>query len=121
MPAFAIRDLPMYPETYRLTEDLSDIAPPLVPFGSNYNVYPGDETTRERLAYSEETRRFLEHVADQVDEFSCREYHTCQVLENHGIDNTVMTGDPAWFDPDRIGDRMARPGRVHPAAESVLR
>ncbi|WP_436934740.1 polysaccharide pyruvyl transferase family protein [Halovenus marina] len=112
LPAFAIRDLPLYPETYRLTENLSDITVPLIPIGSNYNVYPGDEQTRAELDFSQETREVLEHVAGQVKSFSCREQYTCDVLNAHGIDNTLLTGDPAWFDPDRIGDSMRRPNAV---------
>lgn len=112
LPAFAIRDLPLRPETYRFTEDLSDIDPPLVPVGSNYNVYPGDERTRSEINYTSETKAVLEHIGGQVEWFSCREQYTCAVLERHGIDNTLMTGDPAWFDPDRIGEKMHRPDEI---------
>jgi len=34
------------------------------------------------------------------------------VLKKHGIDNTVMTGDPAWYDPDRLGEPLHRPERI---------
>jgi hypothetical protein len=112
LPAFAIRDLPLYPETYRFTENLSDITMPMIPIGANYNVYPGDEGTREELDFSPETVEVLERIAQQVESFSCREQYTCDVLEGHSIDNTLLTGDPAWFDPDWIGDSMRRPGTV---------
>lgn len=112
LPAFAIRDLPLYPETYRFAENLADITVPMIPVGANYNVYPGDERTRRELDFSPETVEVIEHIARQVESFSCREQYTCDVLEGHGIDNTLLTGDPAWFDPDRIGDPMRRPGTV---------
>lgn len=112
LPAFAIRDRPVYPNVYELTENLDDIAVPLVPIGSNFNAYPGDRVTREGLQFSIETREFLETVASGVDQFSCREYHTARVLERHGITNTTMTGDPSWFDLDRLGNPMTRPDEV---------
>ncbi len=56
MPAFPIRDTPMYPGCYRLTEDLDAIKVPMIPVGSNWNVYPGDFESREEICYSPETR-----------------------------------------------------------------
>jgi len=41
LPAMAIRDNPIYPGTYRLVDDLSRIKVPIIPFGAQYNVYPG--------------------------------------------------------------------------------
>ena len=112
MPAFAIRDLPLYPNAYALTNDLSDIEVPIIPIGSNYNIYPGDKVCRDNANYSSATVNFLKFLSSQVDDFSCREYHTCRMLENHGINNTVMTGDPAWLDPDKIDSPTHRPDSV---------
>lgn len=112
MPAFAIRDLPMHPGCYRLTEALDDIKVPLIPVGANWNVYPGDAFSRATLAYSEPTRTFLHHIANQVDGFSCREFHACRVLARHGITNTLMTGDPAWFDLAHLDEPMHRPRSI---------
>ena len=41
MPGFAIRE-PMYPDTYRLVDDLSKIDVPIVPLGTGWKSYPGD-------------------------------------------------------------------------------
>ena len=112
MPGFAIRDLPMVPGCYRLVDDWSHIRAPLVPVGANYNVYPGDAFTREQVTYSPDTRAFLEHVSRQCRTVSCRELHTVRVLARHGIENTLMTGDPAWFDPANFGRAMRRPSAV---------
>lgn len=112
MPGFAIRDTPMHPRTYRLIDDVRRIRAPLIPIGANWNVYPGDAWSRRRVQYSPETVAFLRHVAGQVEHLSCREYHVCDVLKRHGIDNTLMTGDPAWFDLPSIGRAMRRPARI---------
>lgn len=113
LPAFPIRDaVPMYPGCYRLVEDISKLRPTLVPIGSNWNVYPGDADSREKVVYSKQTTDFLQYIARQVDHFSCREYHLMQVLEKHGITNTLMTGDPAWYDPDFFGCSFHRPSTI---------
>jgi hypothetical protein len=108
----AIRDLPLWPGCYRFTGNLSDFKVPLIPIGTNYNVYPGDCRTRKNTKYSEATRQFLHYLADQNEYFSCREYHTCRLLKDHGISNTLMTGDPAWYEVNKIGQPMQRKGKV---------
>lgn len=112
MPGFPVRDVPMYPGCYRLTEDLSRIKPPLIPIGANWNVYPGDAISRSQTRYSKATTAFLHHVAGNVKDFSCREYHTCKMMQKHGVTNTLMTGDPAWYDPQFLGKPMHRPARI---------
>jgi hypothetical protein len=109
MPGFPIRDVPMYPGCYRLTADLDRIRPPLIPIGANWNIYPGDGTSRIGLRYSEATLGFLRRVAAGVEAISCREDTVRDVLRRHGIKNTVMTGDPAWYDPAFFGHPMYRP------------
>ncbi len=112
MPAFPVRDTPMYPATFRLTEDITDIKVPLIPIGANWNVYPGDKLSRESLRYSKETVQFLHHVSENVTMFSCREHYACRVLERHGIDNTFFTGDPAWFHLPSLGKPLHRPKKI---------
>lgn len=113
LPAFPIRDgVPCYPGVYRLVEDLDQIRVPLIPIGANWNVYPGDAFSRKTVRYSPETTAFIRRVAAGVELFSCREIHLLEVLKNHGINNTVMTGDPAWYDPEFLGKPMHRPQAV---------
>lgn len=118
MPAFPIRDTPMHPGTYRLVDDLSLIRIPMIPIGANWNVYPGDAQSRRDVRYSDQTVAFLHHIAAQVDRVSCREHLVRRVLWKHGIHNTVMTGDPAFFDLPSLGKPMARPSSVERLAFS---
>lgn len=113
MPGFPVRDTPMYPGTYQLVQDLGRLRVPLIPIGGNWNTYPGDAVSRERVQFSEETIRFLRFVADQVDVISMREYLACRVLHKHGITNTLMTGDPVWYDFATLGKPMRRPTRIN--------
>mgnify|MGYP003645736604 CR=1 FL=1 len=113
LPAFPIRDgIPLYPGCYRLTEDIDQIKVPMVPVGANWNVYPGDAFSRKTTQYSRETSRFLHRIASGISQFSCREYFLMDVLKQHGIENTVMTGDPSWYDPEFFGVPLHRPHRV---------
>lgn len=112
MPAFPIRDLPVWPGVYRLTPRLGDIRVPLIPIGANWNTYPGDYFDRSTVVYSPETAAFLRHTAGPAGVISCREYHLCRILRRHGIANPIMTGDPAWFDLDCLGKPMKRPAVV---------
>lgn len=112
MPAFPVRDTPMYPRTYRLTDCLADIKVPMIPVGANWNVYPGDEQSRRETNYSQATVNFIRYIAKQVDQVSCREPFTCDILKKHGVENTLLTGDPAMFSPRLLGVAMKRPSEV---------
>ncbi len=112
LPAFPIRDVPMHPGCYRLVPDLDRIRVPLIPIGANWNVYPGDAESRRQLRYSPETTAFLRRVAAGIPQISCREHFVCEVLRQHGIENTIMTGDPAWYDAARFGRPMHRPEKI---------
>jgi len=108
MPHFGLRDPDMHPQTYRLTKDLNQIKVPLIPIGIGWKGFPGDYETLKTLRYSENTTKFLKYVSNQIDVLLCREYFTCQILANHGITNTVMGGDCAWYDTACIGKQMKR-------------
>lgn len=112
LPALPIRDTPMYPGTYRLVDDLSRIRPPLIPMGANWNVYPGDEVTRDALEYSRATVDFLRYLSSQHPTFSCREFNVGRVLKKHGVENGRFTGDPAMFNPRFLGQPMTLPESV---------
>jgi len=111
MPHFGLRD-PMYPNNYRLTKDLNEITIPLIPIGIGWKGIPGDFETLDSLKYSDATVNFLRSISNQVDAMLCREYYTCKVLENHGIKNTVMGGDCAWYDINSLNKSMKRPRRI---------
>jgi hypothetical protein len=118
LPAFPVRDTPMYPGVYRMVDDLSRIRVPLIPIGANWNTYPGDAHSRAVVRYSEKTVAFLRYVAGQTAQVSCREYYACTMLAKYGIANTIMTGDPAWFDLASLGRPMARPQAIKKLAFS---
>jgi len=112
LPGCAIRDTPMYPLAYRLTADLDRITVPLIPIGANWNTYPGDAESRRLTPLPAATVAFLQRIAARVPLLSCREHHVPEILRRHGIQNTIMTGDPAWYDPACFGRPWHRPRDV---------
>lgn len=111
MPGFAIRDH-MYPMVYRFVDNLEQIHVPLIPLGAGWKSFPGDFDDLRQFRYSPETAEFLRYISRQVNKFACREYMTCRVLRNHGIDNAIMVGDCAWYDMSSLGRRMKRPNSI---------
>jgi hypothetical protein len=102
----------MYPDTYTLVDDLDKLEVPIVPISAGWKNYPGDLHDVYNHTYSDPTVDFLEQIASQVDKFSVREYFTEKILRRHGINNTLMTGDCAWYDIDRIGENLETPSQV---------
>jgi len=112
LPHFGIRDPDMYPNTYKLVDDLSKIKIPLIPIGIGWKGFPGDLETLCTLKYSKNTQKFLRYISNQVQVMVCREHFTCKILENHNITNTKMGGDCAWYDIEKIGSKMKRPEKI---------
>lgn len=106
LPAFAIRE-PVYPDTYRLTDELEDITSPLIPLAANWSHYPGDAESNSSLTYSEMTRSFLNRLnaQDELSKFTARDVFTKRILERHGIETTLV-GDLAWYHEEYLGEPM---------------
>lgn len=118
LPGCPIRDTPMHPRVYRLTADLDRLTVPLIPIGANWNTYPGDAESRRLTRWPAGTLDFVRRLASRVAAFSCREHHVVEMLARHGIRNTLMTGDPAWYDPDASGRAFHRPREINTVAFS---
>ncbi len=118
LPGCAIRDTPIHPLAYRLTANLDQLEVPLIPIGANWNTYPGDAESRRATRLPESTVAFLRRISSRTPLLSCREHHAREVLRRHGIPNTIMTGDPAWYDPDCFGRPWHRPREVRSVAFS---
>ena len=111
MPALAIRR-DTYPGLWRLVDDLSKIRRPIIPMGMTVHSFPGDFRDLQDHKLSADTMRFLEYVSAQTPQLACRDYYAASILQRHGIRNTVMVGDCAWYDIDSIGKDMKRPQSI---------
>lgn len=111
MPGFAIRD-DMYPKVYRLTNNIEDIKVPLVPMGAGWMGFPGDFKQLSAHNYPQKTVSFVNEVARQNNHFSCRDYYTQQIVKRHGVQNSIMVGDCAWYDLNSLGQKMRQPTSI---------
>ncbi|MFC7135322.1 MULTISPECIES: hypothetical protein [Salinibaculum] len=108
-----------YPEVtdpiqYRLTEDLDKIKPPMIPLSAIHRFFPGDkkELTKQRI--DTQTRSFLDRVIQNCpnEQIPVRTNWVGQVLRQNDF-QTILTGDPAWYDPDFIGEPFHAPDEIN--------
>lgn len=104
----------MYPAIYPLTKDLRDIRVPIVTMGVGWRSVSGDWEAAGRLRLTEPTVALLRKTAGSGRKISVRDYHTLAVLNRHGFEHVRMTGCPALYDPDLLGQPSPRTeiGRV---------
>ncbi|MUV85133.1 hypothetical protein GJ631_00690 [Natronomonas sp. CBA1123] len=112
LPAFAIRE-PLYPQVYRLAENIDEIQPPIIPLASNWSHYPGDQLGNETHEYQTETLQFLQRLANQpeLDGFTTRDIYTKRILERHGFEARLV-GDLGWYHDDYLGHEMRVPDSI---------
>ena len=98
---------------YRIAEDLDAVEPPLIPIGSIYRFFPADERALHDQTLDSAIRSFLERVASHCPkgELPVRTEWVGQVLRQNGF-QTVLTGDPGWYDPDFIGEPFHTPDSI---------
>lgn len=92
--------------------------PPLVLLALGSHVVPGTDRQLAAFAFDEPTRRFLEDVARRVPFLGARDRLTAEILGRHGLASVLMTGDPAWYDLDRIDEPLLVPARIERVAFS---
>lgn len=113
LSGFEITQHDTRPENYRIAVDLDDVEPPIIPDCSSYSFFPGDRIEMEEQRFGTGTRNFLDELEPNCpgDEFPVRDRWTGMVLEQNGYD-TVLTGDPGWYDLDMLGKEFHRPESI---------
>jgi hypothetical protein len=87
-----------YPDIYSL--NLDRIKVPVIPFGLGYK----DRMESKKFMFSKSSLKFVKEIHRKVYRSSARDIGTVQILAQNGIKNVVMTGCPAWYDPDKMYD-----------------
>ena len=98
------------PRFYRIAEDLSEVNRPIVPIGATHRFFPGtEEELRKRFIYTS-TRSFLDKIAADLPagKIPVRTEWVGRVLRRNDY-ATILTGDPAWYDPRTIGQEFHKP------------
>lgn len=101
------------PGNYRIAVDLDDVEPPIVPDCASYSFFPGDRTEMRQQEFGAGTVDFLDELEPYCPggKFPVRDTWTGEVLEQNGYD-TVLTGDPGWYDLEMLGEEFHRPERI---------
>ncbi len=99
-----------YPGVFALTKDLSDLLPPIVPFGLGWSGYPAGHP--EKFEFSPLSLKALRFIHSRISASSCRDVLTQQILHNYAIDNVMMTGCPAWYYLPWVGREFKPPTEI---------
>ena len=87
----------MYPNIYRLRDDLDDIQVPITSLGIGWHSGKGRWNDTHEYMLSDLTCKLLDRIKSDGLSMSVRDYHTQNVLFDKGFDNVVMTGCPALY------------------------
>ena len=99
----------LYPGIYPLASPLERIKAPIIGIGLGWKGVPGDQWSERTYHFSRSSLRLLRRIERNGWPISCRDPATERVLMRHGIRRTALTGDPAWFDLERIGSSFRPP------------
>lgn len=92
----------IYGGTYKLNLDLDKIEVPIISFGIGWYSERGDWLDVDNYNFSKNSLKLLKRLSENGLFNSVRDYHTYQVMKNHGIDNVLMTGCPALYEPNNF-------------------
>ncbi len=99
-----------YPTTFALTNDLTRIEVPIIPFGLGWSGYPAGRPGDFR--FTPTSLDAVRVIHDRCLQSGCRDVLTRSILRRHGIRNVVMTGCPAWYDSASLGTPFQPPEEV---------
>ncbi len=87
----------LYPETVPLVPELDMLETKIVSVGLGWSGIYDKQREISKCRLSPETRKLFMRMSKDLPAISCRDYLTCNVLINNGIENALMTGCPAWY------------------------
>lgn len=103
----------MYPGIYTLTPDLADIKVPIVLLGMGWKGENAELSTVKKYSFSSESLGLLKKSLDRDGGYlSCRDYYTWKILKDHGLNNVLMTGCPAWYELDSLYTEYKPPEKL---------
>jgi hypothetical protein len=102
----------MYPEIYRLTDDLAAITTPVTLMGVGWKSMTGRWQDSYCYPFSDRSIQLLKKAEGSGLPLSVRDYHSLNSLRFNGISNAIMTGCPAYYDLHAIGHTPQTPRRI---------
>lgn len=107
----------IYPGVIPLTKNLDKITVPIFLLGVGWYGLPfGDATDHKQFKFTTASIRFLHKVHSNGQPSSCRDYLTQEIFERNGFP-ALMTGGPAWYNPD-YQNKPFKPPRIKTLAFS---
>jgi polysaccharide pyruvyl transferase WcaK-like protein len=92
--------------------DPSVLPAPLVLLALGSALLPGTTRQIERFTFDRESKRFLEEVARRAKYLGARDKLTAALLARNGVENVLMTGDPAWYDLATVDGPLRIPAEI---------
>lgn len=102
----------LYPGVYPLVNNLDEIQVPIIAFALGWKGRFSPEQSLSCYKFTARSMHLLRRIHNNSRISSCRDYITKMILELHGFDNVVMTGDPAWYDLDSIDLNFQQPQNI---------
>lgn len=96
----------MYPSVYPLLPDLNRIKVPITIMGAGWHALPGTWEDSREYRFTAPTQRLLDRVSADGAGLSVRDYRSLNALDRAGIDGGLMTGCPALYVPEMIGQKF---------------
>lgn len=109
----------MYPRVYALTDNLDDIKIPLTTMGIGWHSKQGRWRDTYSFPLSERTQELLKKASASGLPLSVRDFHTLNSLEFSGVKGGLMTGCPAYYDLDHIGQPIQQIKKARKVAFSL--
>ncbi len=97
---------------YPILADLPEIKVPIIAFGLGWKAMPGDEYQVEHASLNPCPEPLLRRIREDFPYAGCRDYLTLRVMHRIGLSNALMTGCPAWYDPDCFESPVHLPGTI---------
>ena len=94
----------VFPNIYPLEEWLDKIKAPIIPYGVGWCGKPFHRP--DEFEFTSASISFLNDTHNQIAFSSCRDVLTEGILHKAGYKNVIMTGCPAWYHLDYIGEKM---------------
>lgn len=120
IPHLAIRN-EMWPEIYRLVDDLKMIKIPIVSIGTgakemspilikNHKKQDDFDPTKTNINFSNSINELFSNVKKPI---SARDNFTQTVLQKNNFTDVVLTGDPAWYDFEQMEKSFMIPEKIN--------
>ena len=108
----------LYPQSMPLVNDLSELKPKVFMMGGGWYGNTASPSEVFHYKFSEHSRRLLNRAMNDTRILGCRDFYAVKVLKANGINDVLMTGCPAWYDINKICERINFTGDVNKIAIS---